>query len=97
MARALPEYTWLRGVVQTSMGQELQLRITGMAGNNFALTTFMENLEASPFIRGVTLVNTQLTVQSAGGVSQSVNDFVLEAAYEDPPLEMLETVPLFVS
>lgn len=97
VARALPEYTWLTGLVQTSLGQELQLRITGMAGNNFALTTFMENLEASPFIRGVTLVNTQLTVQSADGVSRSVNEFTLEAAYEDPPLEMLETVPLFES
>ena len=95
LARALPEFTWLNSVVQTSLGAELELRITGMAGNNFALTTFMENLEASPYIRGVTLINTQLTVQSAGGVSRNVNQFTLEAAYEQPPLEALNTVPLF--
>lgn len=97
VARALPEYTWLTSLVQTSLGQELQLRITGMAGNNFALTTFMENLEASPYVRGVTLINTQLTVQSSGGVSRSVNQFTLEAAYEQPSMEVLNTVPLFES
>lgn len=97
VARALPEYTWMTSMVQTSLGEQLQFRITGMAGNNFALTTFMENLEASPYVRGVTLINTQLTVQSQGGVSRTVNDFTLEASYEDPPMEIRETVPLFGS
>lgn len=95
VARALPEYTWLNSVVQTSLGESLQMRIDGMAGTNFALTTFMENLEASPYIRQVTLVNTQLTVESQGGVTRSVNSFTLDAAFEEAPMEMRETVPLF--
>lgn len=95
VARALPEYTWLTGVMQTSFGEDLELRIQGMAGNNFALTTFMENLEASPYIRGVTLVSTQLTVQSQEDVSRTVNEFILDARYAEPPLELRETVPLF--
>lgn len=95
VARALPEYTWLSTLVQVSLGEELQFRVQGMAGNNFALTRFMETLEASPFIRGVTLISTELSTQSQGEVSRQVNRFTLEAFYEEPPAEMLETVPLF--
>jgi len=95
VARALPEYTWLTNLVQTSLGESLEMRIEGRAGTNFALTTFMENLEASPYIRGVTLVNTQLTMESQGGVSRSVNSFTLDATYEEAPFEIRETVPLF--
>lgn len=95
VARALPDFTWLTGLTQVSLGQELQLRLTGMAGNNFALTSFMENLESSPYIRSVTLISTELSVQSQGGVSRTVSQFTLEAAYEEPPPELMETVPLF--
>ena len=97
VARALPEFTWLRTLVQTSSGGELGFRIEGSAGTNFALTRFMQNLEASPFIRSVTLINTQLNVQQTGNVSQEVNQFTLEARYEQPPMDALETVPLFGS
>lgn len=97
VARALPEFTWLRALVQTSSGEELGFRIEGSAGNNFALTRFMQNLEASPFIRSVTLINTQLNVQQSGNVSREVSQFTLEARYEQPPLDALQTVPLFGS
>lgn len=95
VARALPEYTWITGLVQTSLAEDLQMRIDGRAGTNFALTTFMESLEASPYVRNVTLVNTQLVVESQGGVSRSVNSFTLDATFEESPMEMRETVPLF--
>ncbi len=95
VARALPEFTWLTNLTQVSMGQELQFRLQGMAGNNFALTRFMENLEGSPFVRGVTLISSELSVVSQGNVSRSVNQFTLEASYQDPPSDLLETVPLF--
>lgn len=91
VARALPDYTWLTEVLQIDATDALEVRIRGRAGTNFALTTFMENLEASPFIRGVTLINTELVVQNA----RTLNRFALEAAYEEPPRELLETVPLF--
>jgi len=95
VARALPDFTWLRNLTQVSLGQDLQIRLDGMAGNNFALTRFMENLEASPYIRGVTLISTELSVQSGGGVSRTVSQFTLEATYEEPPQDLKETVPLF--
>ncbi|NIP60474.1 MAG: PilN domain-containing protein [Gemmatimonadetes bacterium] len=97
VARALPEYTWLESVVQTASGQELGFRIEGSAGTNFALTRFMQNLEASPFVRSVTLINTQLNVVQSGNVGRNVNRFTLEARYEQPPFDALETVPLFGS
>ena len=95
VARALPDYTWLFSLVQVSAGEELQFRIEGRAGSVFALTTFMEGLEASPFIRAVELIETTQVLVTEGTVSSVVQGFTLEAQFEQPPEEMLETVPLF--
>ncbi len=91
VARALPDYTWLDELVQVSGGANLRFRILGKAGNNLAVTRFMENLEASFFIRGVELISTEQMVEEG----RMVNQFHLEAFYERPPVELLETVPLF--
>jgi Tfp pilus assembly protein PilN len=95
VARALPDYTWLEDLLQTSPGEPLTFRIVGQAGNNFAVTQFMENLEGSPFVRNVELVSTEQEVLATGGINRIVNRFELEAEYERPPPELLETVPLF--
>ena len=96
VARALPEFTWLTGLLQVALAEQLEFQITGRAGNNFALTRFMENLEASPFIRNVTLIRTeQVQVGGGGGNVRLVSAFTLEATYEQPGPELLETVPLF--
>jgi len=97
VARALPDYTWLTDILQVSLTEELQFRIEGMAGNTFALTQFMENLEASLFIRNVQLIATEQVIQevSAGGARRVVYRFQLEAAFDRPPAELLETIPLF--
>lgn len=95
VARALPDYTWLVELLQVDGGDPLKLRIGGQAGNNFAVTQFMENLEASLFIRNVSLVSTEQEVVAQGGINRIVNRFVLEGEYERPPTELLETVPLF--
>lgn len=93
VARALPDYTWLTALLQTSGGTEPVFQLMGQAGNPFALTVFMDQLEASAFIRNVTMVQaTQVQDRESG---QVVYDFELEAEYEQPPLEYLETVPLF--
>lgn len=56
----------------------------------------MDNLEASPFIRSVRLITTELVVDnSAGTGDREVHQFTLDAAFEDPPQELIETVPLF--
>jgi Tfp pilus assembly protein PilN len=96
IARALPDYTWLGGVVQTGAAESPDFMVRGRTGNNFALTRFMENLEASPFIRGVELVSTEQVIEREEGLTgmRTVHDFTLEAAYETPPPELIETVPL---
>ncbi len=96
VARALPDYTWLSGIIQVGSAEQPDFRVQGRSGNNFALTRFMENLEASPFIRGVELVTTEQVVERDQGLSgvTTVHDFTLEASYEMPPPELIETVPL---
>ena len=95
VARALPPYTWLDEIVQVSLGDQLQFRINGKAGNNFAVTQFMENLEASVFLSNVDLFSTELVAESSGGLNRAVTSFSLEVLFERPPPELLETVPLF--
>jgi Tfp pilus assembly protein PilN len=95
IARALPEYTWLTNILQVSLGEELQFRIDGRAGNNFAVTQFMENLEASLFISNVDLISAEQVPESSGGVNRAVTSFSLEAFFDRPPPELLQTVPLF--
>lgn len=100
LSQALPDYTWLESVVQTSSLPNLQLRISGRVGQMYALSRFIENLEASPFLRNATLVSSDQVVQREQGagqeaVEQVVYEFNLTVAYDQPPLEFLETVPLF--
>ena len=95
VARALPDYTRLLELLQVSPGEPMRFRVGGQAGNNFAVTQFMENLEGSPFVRNVELVSTEQEVLATGGINRIVNRFELEAEYERPPPELLETVPLF--
>jgi len=103
VSRALPDYTWLTQLVQIANPDGdvslIEFRLEGRAGNNFALTRFMENLEASPFVRDVQLITSEQVSESVeqgqGGGQRQVHQFTLNARYEEPPTEMIETVPLF--
>ncbi len=92
LARALPDYTWLTEVIQVSVGETVDFQVRGLAGNNRALTTFWRQLQESPFIRSVQLVQTEQILQPGG---QLVYQFQLDCVYARPPLEFLETIPLF--
>ena len=93
LARALPEYTWLTQVIQVSVGDAVvEFQVRGRAGNNCALTTFWRQLQESPFIRSVQLVQTEQVLEPTG---QLVYAFQLDCVYTSPPLDLLETVPLF--
>lgn len=95
VSRAVPDYTWLTEVQQVTSGVEPRIRISGQAGNNFAIAVFMRQLEGSPFLRNVDLQSTQQTLaRQQGGASQLVYTFDLEVSYEQPPMDFLETVPL---
>lgn len=96
VARALPDFLWITALQQVSVGDFVEFRIDGRAGNNIAVTTFMAALEASPFVRGVRLISSEQALEALpGGDDQLVIVFTLEAAYEQPAFELLETVPLF--
>jgi len=93
IGRALPDYTWLTEVTQVQ-AEPLQIRISGQAGSNFAITNFMRNLEASRFLRGVQLERTE-QAQSQESPGDLIYIFELTVTYEAPPLDELQTVPLF--
>jgi type IV pilus assembly protein PilN len=96
VARAVPEYTWLTQILfmQADSGAKYpHFSIQGRTGNNFALTKYMQQLEQSPFIRDVRLKESQLIRED----NKLVYSFLLEADYEPPPPDLLETVPLFAN
>ncbi len=93
VARALPDYTWLREITQAE-GDPLQIRITGRAGSNFAITNFMRNLEASRFLRQVHLERSEQSL-AENSSSDLIYQFELTVTYDAPPMDELETVPLF--
>lgn len=64
--------------------------LEGNTGSTQALTRFMKSLEASPFIRDVTLVTSEQT--STNG--RTYQKFTLEARYETPDSSFVETVPV---
>lgn len=93
VGRALPDYTWLTEVTQVQAAP-LQIRIAGQAGSQFAVTNFMRNLEASRFLREVEIERTE-QAQSQESPGDLIYLFELTVTYEPPPLDELETVPLF--
>jgi Tfp pilus assembly protein PilN len=90
---AVPEFVWL-GEVAYGGDNPLTVRIGGRAGSTFAVTNFMRRLEASRFLSGVQLQDMQLQPSEANQ-SDLVQVFELMVQFEMPPLEELETVPLF--
>lgn len=95
ISRSLPPYTWLVEVTALPASEEGEatpnFRMVGRTGNNFALTRYLQDLEASPFIRNVRLASTELVREN----EKLVYSFNLEASYEVPPPDVIETVPLF--
>ena len=94
LSRALPPYTWLTRI--TSMPADTteslpRFSLEGRAQNNFALSQYMTQLESSPFIRAVRLTSNELIRER----EKLVYAFGLEASYENPPPDVIETVPLF--
>lgn len=95
LSRALPPFTWLVKVNQITVPDSTEklprFAIQGRAQNNFALAQYMQQLESSPFIRNVKLISNELVREK----EKLVYAFGLEASYENPPPDIIETVPLF--
>ena len=93
VAAAVPDYTWLREVLQQT-SNPVTVRVAGRAGSIFAITQFMRRLEASRFLHTVRMENTQ-QIPSEENPDDLVYLFELVVAYESPPIDELETLPLF--
>lgn len=106
VSRALPTYTWLRSVAQSSAqstvspeqvaaGQapKLTVRVIGLTVDLQALTIFMKQLEASNFLENVTIAGTQSTLSEG----KTVTEFTLDMAYSKPPASAIRSVPLTIA
>lgn len=106
VARALPTYTWLRSVLQTSAAApispeaaaagnapRLGLRIVAYTVDIQAVTIYMKNLEASPFLENVTLGVSEQAVTDGKEVTQ----FTLDMQYSKPDGSAIRTVPLSIA
>ncbi|MCL4212421.1 MAG: PilN domain-containing protein [Gemmatimonadales bacterium] len=106
VSRALPTYTWLRSVAQanaaTTVSPEavaagtaprLAVRVVGYTVNIQALTIFMKQLEASPFLENVTLAVSQVATVEG----KQVTEFTVEMNYSKPPASAIRTVPLTIA
>lgn len=94
ISRALPPYTWLQAIDQVQGGAAPTFQVQGRTGSLPALTRFMDALEASPFLRNIQLITSE-RAQIGNDPNNIVNNFVVRGTYEPPPMEMVETVPLF--
>ncbi len=94
VARALPDYTWLTEVSQISASPDLRVKVEGRAGNNLALTVFMDQLEASEYFRGIKLISSEQAPQTIDGSQQVVYAFELQMSFVQPALDSLNSVPL---
>ena len=83
VAAAVPDFTWLTRIAEAGTGDELQVEIEGRTANTFALTRFMNRLEASSFLASVSLAGTeQVAERLPGGGEWVLSSFVLWVAYQ---------------
>jgi Tfp pilus assembly protein PilN len=136
VSRALPAYTWLVSIQQTSeppapptakvdsaatgkgkvvpkttgkktrrteleeaaradsiaKASALRFKVVGQTVDIQALTLFMKQLEASPFVQHVQLARSEIV----GADGKDVTEFQLEAEFERPAPGLVRTVPLVV-
>lgn len=94
ISRAIPPSTWLVSIAYLSVEGTFdtpRFAMDGRTRNTFALTRLMQDLEASPFIRNVTLLQTDQLRED----EKRLYTFQLEAQFENAPPDRIETVPLF--
>ncbi|WKW13039.1 PilN domain-containing protein [Pseudogemmatithrix spongiicola] len=106
VARALPTYTWLRQLQQSNQtaaaspedvaangGGRVAIRILAYTVDLQAVTIFMKNLEASPFLENVVISSSE----SATVDGKDVHQFQLDLMYQKPDSTAIRTVPLSIA
>ena len=71
----------------------VKFQIAGNTVDIQALTRFMKLLEASPFVKNVTIAKAELVTLEG----KEVQEFLLEAEYERPDASVISTVPVTLS
>lgn len=103
LSRALPTYTWLSSVLQSSSAApvtpeaaaagtapSLGVRVIAYTVDIQAVTIYMKQLEASPFFENVILGSTEVAVTDGKEVTQ----FQVSMTYTKPDSSAIRTVPL---
>ncbi len=103
VARALPTYTWLRQVQQSGTTAAaspeavaaagppvITIRIMAYTVDLQAVTIYMKNLEASPFLQNIVLTLSE----SAQVGGKDVHSFQLDLQYQTPDSTAVRRVPL---
>jgi len=106
VARALPTYTWLRQLSQPNQtaaaspeevaaggGARIAIRILAYTVDLQAVTIFMKNLEASPFLENVVLSSSE----SAKVGGKDVHQFQLDLSFQKPDSTAVRRVPLSIA
>jgi Tfp pilus assembly protein PilN len=106
ISRALPTYTWLSSVLQSSAATtvtpemaaagtapRLGIRVSAYTADIQAVTIFMRQLEASPFFENITLGSTEVAVADGKEVTQ----FQVTMTYSKPDSSAIRTVPLSIA
>jgi len=81
--------------VADSLGA-VRFRVVGQTVDLQALTQFMRDLEASPFVKNVQLVTSAPAQSQVQGSTRELTEFTLDAEFETPPREALRTVTISV-
>lgn len=74
----------------------LKFRLVGQTVDLQALTLFMRDLEASPFVRNVQLAHSEPVQGGVQGTGREVTEFTLDAEFETPARDVLRTVAITV-
>lgn len=95
IAGALPGEAWLTRLARAaSPDGGVRLHIEGRAKGGVALTRFWNRMEASPFMRGVRLINSERIERLPPDDAEELYQFVFEAEHEIPDPELIELVSL---
>ena len=95
IAGALPREAWLTRVARAASPEGgVRLHIEGSAHGGPALTRFRNRMEASPFMRGVRLINSERIERPLSDDAEELYQFAFEAEYEIPDPELIELVLL---
>lgn len=92
VSRALPAYTWLTGLKTVTPVPQLSVQVDGIASSPLAITAYVRNLQASPYVGEVRIVGSQQ--QDVANIA--AQSFTLIVTYTPPPESLVRTVPLDV-